>query len=98
MTENALTPKENLYCLHRHSGLSQRAAWRRANPDSTAGDATVDVKACQLEAQDKISIRLVSWPTGPISIAAAKWKAACSNSMTQAQTSPAIQPNLVSQH
>ncbi len=55
---NKLSPKDDLYCLHRHEGLSQRAAWRKAHPDSQASVESIDVMACAKDAEDKIQLRL----------------------------------------
>jgi len=58
ISEGRLTPKQARYCYHRHAGLSQRAAYRKAYDAENMAAATIDVKACQLEAEDKVAGRL----------------------------------------
>lgn len=54
-----LTPKQESYCQARARGLSQRRAYREAYPSSASWkDATVDSRACELEAEGKVLGRL----------------------------------------
>lgn len=56
-----LTPKQEQYCKNRAIlKMSQRKAYREAFPESkeTMQDNSVDVEACRLEAETKISLRI----------------------------------------
>ena len=54
-----ITQNQELYCQARMRGLSQRRAYREAFPNSARWkDATVDARACELEATPKVSGRL----------------------------------------
>lgn len=55
-----ITQGQELYCQARMRGLSQRRAYREAFPNSVRWkDATVDARACELEATPKVSGRLL---------------------------------------
>lgn len=59
MKGDTITQNQELYCQARMRGLSQRKAYREAFPNSRSWkDATVDRKACELEAGPKVSARL----------------------------------------
>lgn len=55
-----LTPKQERYCKNRAlKNMSQRKAYRDAYPTSKKwGDRTVDVKACELESDVNIMVRI----------------------------------------
>lgn len=54
-----LSPQQERYCQARAAGLSQRKAYREAYPFTEGWkDASVDVNACRLEADAKVSLRL----------------------------------------
>lgn len=54
-----ITQGQELYCQARMRGLSQRRAYREAFPNSARWkDATVDARACELEATPKVAGRL----------------------------------------
>lgn len=55
-----LTPKQERYCKNRAlKDMSQRKAYRDAYPASKKwGDRTVDVKACELESDNNIMVRI----------------------------------------
>lgn len=53
-----LTDKQERFCLNLVSGMSQREAFLQAGYSQGMAPATVDVKASQLAAADKIKIRL----------------------------------------
>lgn len=56
---DGLTTNQELYCQARVRGLTQRAAYREAYPRSAKWkDACVDVNACKLEANAKITLRI----------------------------------------
>lgn len=59
MKGDSITQNQELYCQARMRGLSQRQAYREAFPKSRSWkDATVDGRACELEASPKVSVRL----------------------------------------
>ena len=59
MKGDRITQNQELYCQARMRGLSQRRAYREAFPNSAKWrDATVDARACELEATPKVSGRL----------------------------------------
>lgn len=59
MKGDTITQNQELYCQARMRGLSQRQAYREAFPNSRKWkDATVDGRACELEASPKVSGRL----------------------------------------
>lgn len=59
MKGDQITQNQELYCQARMRGLSQRRAYREAFPNSARWrDATVDARACELEATPKVSVRL----------------------------------------
>lgn len=59
MKGDALTQKQEMYCQARMRGLSQRKAYREVYENARRmKDATVDSRACTLEADPKVNARL----------------------------------------
>jgi len=58
MGSNALSPKQERFCLNLFQGMSQREAYVQAGYSARQSPASLDVRACELAAVSKVAVRL----------------------------------------